>query len=106
MKTTRIYLKGCDWCNASGLVPSNNWGMNTTPLTDTCPVCNGAKTIVVTEVTESDASQRSELTDKMIEKGIREYYNSSDFLKLSDVVIYDRVKGAIWYRDRQKGGKP
>ena len=58
-----------------------------------------------TEAIEEYASQRS-LTDEEIEKGIREYYNSSDFLKLSDVVIYDRVKGAIWYRDRQKGGKP
>ena len=104
MKTTRTYLQGCTWCNASGFVPSNNFGMNTTPLTNTCPVCNGVKTIVVTEVTELDASQRSELTDEEIEK----WLDDTDF-GYGVIYIAQRsgaLKGAKWARDRQKGGKP
>ena len=99
MKTTRTYLQGCTWCNASGLVPSNNFGMNTTPLTDTCPVCNGAKTIVVTEVTESDDSQRSELTDETIDEESKKYHY------VHGGYHPDFGRGAKWARDRQKGGK-
>ena len=54
MKTTRTYLSGCTWCNATGFVLTENFGMGTTPLTKICPVCNGAKTIIVTETTEDD----------------------------------------------------
>ena len=53
MKTTRQYQSGCTWCNASGWVPSKDFGMNTTPLTIPCPVCNGAKTIIITETIEN-----------------------------------------------------
>jgi hypothetical protein len=49
MKTTRTYSKGCDWCNATGLVPS---GLSTTLIRETCPVCNGNKLITVTEIIE------------------------------------------------------
>jgi hypothetical protein len=52
MKTVKKYLSGCTWCSAKGFVPIKDYGMGTTPLTETCPVCNGAKTIIVTE--ESD----------------------------------------------------
>jgi hypothetical protein len=51
MKTTRTYLTGCTWCNATGMV--RNSGLSTTVF-DTCPVCNGAKTIIVTETTEGN----------------------------------------------------
>lgn len=51
MKTTRTYLQGCTWCKSVGLImnPSLTYS---SALTITCPVCNGAKTIVITEVTE------------------------------------------------------
>lgn len=52
MRTTRTYLQGCTWCKARGFI-ANPAGV-VTDLTITCPVCNGAKTVVVTEVTESD----------------------------------------------------
>jgi hypothetical protein len=48
MKIKRTYLSGCTWCNALGFIPNPNMGW----ITDTtiiCPVCNGAKTILVTE---------------------------------------------------------
>jgi DnaJ-class molecular chaperone len=47
MKTTRTYIKGCDWCNATGTVPTY-YGY------DSCPVCNGLKTITVTEIIETE----------------------------------------------------
>ena len=53
MKTTRTYLKGCDWCNATGFVRNSNPSFSgNTSLTELCPVCNGNKTITVTEVAE------------------------------------------------------
>lgn len=52
MKTTRTYSQGCTWCNATGTkYPMQNIG---TSFSSICPVCNGNKTIIVTEVTESD----------------------------------------------------
>ena len=42
---TKTYLKGCEWCNATGYVAS----YNLTNTTEVCPVCNGNKTIIVTE---------------------------------------------------------
>jgi DnaJ-class molecular chaperone len=53
MKTTKTYLSGCTWCNAIGMVKNyDNFGMGTTSLMKECPICNGAKTIVVTEIIE------------------------------------------------------
>jgi len=52
MKTIRTYLSGCTWCSATGFVSTKNYGMNTTLLTETCPVCNGSRTVIVTETTE------------------------------------------------------
>ena len=49
MKTTRTYSVGCLWCNATGRVSAT--GLSTT-VYEVCPVCNGAKTIPVTEITE------------------------------------------------------
>jgi hypothetical protein len=40
------YLKGCDFCNATGFVPET--GLSTSVIR-TCPVCNGSKVITVTE---------------------------------------------------------
>jgi DnaJ-class molecular chaperone len=53
MKITKTYLTGCTWCGGTGNVPTKNYGMYTTPLTEPCPVCNGAKTVLVTETYES-----------------------------------------------------
>jgi hypothetical protein len=50
MKITRTYFTGCTWCNATGFVYTNNFGMGTTALTKPCPVCIGSKTIIVTEI--------------------------------------------------------
>jgi len=54
MKTTRTYLKGCDWCGASGIVINYIPPNITSCLTNTCPVCNGAKVITVTEIIEDE----------------------------------------------------
>ena len=56
MKITRTYQKGCDWCNATGHVtnPNPNWGITGTELTIICPVCNGSKTVIVTEIIEDN----------------------------------------------------
>jgi hypothetical protein len=51
MKTTRTYLSGCMWCNATGFkYPMTN---NGTGFTNVCPVCLGAGTITVTETQET-----------------------------------------------------
>ena len=51
MKTTRTYLSGCTWCNARGWVFNPN---KHSILSITCPICNGLKTITVTETIEDD----------------------------------------------------
>ena len=49
MKTTiKTYLKICDHCNGKGQVMDNP---NYTNPYIICPVCNGVKTITVTETT-------------------------------------------------------
>jgi len=65
MKTVRTYLQGCNFCNAVGMVRNwDNFGMGTTQMMKTCPVCNGAKTIIVTETIETDEVYKiSEKTD-------------------------------------------
>lgn len=54
MKTTKTYLTGCTWCHAIGEVPNPYYNPNvtTSTLKTTCPVCNGAKTVIVTETIE------------------------------------------------------
>lgn len=48
----RTYKKACDFCGASGRVPAN--GACSSPY-ETCPVCDGSKTITVTEtITETN----------------------------------------------------
>jgi uncharacterized Zn finger protein (UPF0148 family) len=55
MKTTRTYLIGCTWCKALGYVNNLQEGWHTgSVLTITCPVCNGSKTVIVTETIEDD----------------------------------------------------
>jgi len=66
-KITRTYLSGCVWCNATGYCKTNNPHPEvTTVLTTVCPVCNGSKTIVVTEeydaLYEIDCSKMNVLT--------------------------------------------
>ena len=50
----RTYLKGCEWCGATGFAPQwynpqNAKNISTTSITKTCPVCKGTGTILVTE---------------------------------------------------------
>jgi hypothetical protein len=53
MVMVRTYLKGCEWCGATGKVPVRHpWG-TAAPLEETCPVCNGTGTVVVTETDNS-----------------------------------------------------
>ena len=69
MKTTRTYLTGCTWCNATGVkYPMTNNGAG---FTNVCPVCNGAGIITVnyytlTEVTEFESSEKEELRKELI----------------------------------------
>lgn len=68
MKVTRTYLQACNFCNAVGLVRNwDNFGMGTTPMMKICPVCNGAKTVIVTEEYEDDWLQ---IINKMVPKSI------------------------------------
>lgn len=57
MKTTKTYLSGCTWCNARGYVNNPALGYFT-DLIITCPVCNGIKTIIVTEVIETEEQSK------------------------------------------------
>jgi hypothetical protein len=50
---TRTYLKGCEWCQSTGQVLDGYPVMGTNVFRD-CPVCNGSKTILVTEVVTND----------------------------------------------------
>lgn len=60
MKITRAYLMGCTWCNAIGFVKNTNPHPEvTTPLTEICPVCNGNRTIPVTETFETENNPES-----------------------------------------------
>ena len=44
------YKKACEFCNATGYIQRNTQSNYTNaPLTEVCPVCNGAKTVIVTE---------------------------------------------------------
>ena len=56
MKVNKTYLDGCKWCNATGIVsnPAPNPNVTWNEWTTICPVCNGAKTILVTEIMESE----------------------------------------------------
>jgi hypothetical protein len=60
MKTTKTYIQGCNWCNATGIkYPMENYGG--TGLTNVCPVCHGLGTIIVTETIDSpDLEKESE----------------------------------------------
>jgi DNA-binding XRE family transcriptional regulator len=49
----KTYLSGCTWCGALGTITRDKFVNFTTPLTIPCPVCNGAKTIPITEEYES-----------------------------------------------------
>jgi hypothetical protein len=80
MKTTKTYLKGCDWCNATGQkFPMEH---NGTSFSSLCPVCNGAKTILVTEVTEPVAPQENirELPDIDFRKDIAEELSRDELI--------------------------
>ena len=47
---TRTYQKACDYCNATGFVPTSRLsGSTSSSVTETCPVCKGNKTVLVTE---------------------------------------------------------
>jgi DnaJ-class molecular chaperone len=53
----RTYLKGCDWCGATGKVHAG-YPLGTTVLEDTCPVCQGSGTITVTEEDTTESINR------------------------------------------------
>ena len=48
----REYMKACDFCQATGFV-SNPHQYVSSALTITCPICNGNKTVLVTETFDS-----------------------------------------------------
>jgi hypothetical protein len=52
MKTTRTYQSICTTCNGNGQLMDNP---NATNPYSVCPVCNGAKTITVTETIEPES---------------------------------------------------
>lgn len=56
MKVIRTYLGGCSWCKASGQIANPSFDPNTTNATlfIICPVCNGSKTVLITETFDSD----------------------------------------------------
>jgi hypothetical protein len=54
MKITRTYISGCNWCNATGNVSNPNIGIITDFTMITCPVCQGAKMIMITETFEDN----------------------------------------------------
>jgi len=55
-KLVRTYLKGCEWCGATGFV-TNPYNTETTgAITGVCPVCHGAKTIEVKEYVENNSN--------------------------------------------------
>jgi hypothetical protein len=64
MKTTKTYIQGCNWCNATGIkYPMENYGG--TGLTNVCPVCHGLGTIIVTETIDSpDLEKESETSNE------------------------------------------
>jgi DnaJ-class molecular chaperone len=64
MKTTRIYTDGCKWCNAAGFVKIPNPGFMTSALTGICPVCNGNKTVIVTETIENNLTIKEDEVNK------------------------------------------
>lgn len=50
MKVKRTYLSGCTWCHATGFIKNDNPHPEvTSAIIIVYPVCNGAKTILVTE---------------------------------------------------------
>lgn len=55
-RVIKTFLKGCDWCGATGYV-INPYRMETTSsITGVCPVCSGSKTVMVT-VTEFEDNE-------------------------------------------------
>jgi len=94
MTTTRTYLKGCDWCNAKGVIPNSNPAFcGNTSFTELCPVCNGNKTVTVTEVAEMPT-----ITDEEIKAHFTTTHKSwkeEPYQKIN----YDRVTGAKWMRE-------
>lgn len=53
MKTTKTYLSGCTWCGATGYVKDITPYVTGT-WKNICPVCQGAKTMPVTETFEDE----------------------------------------------------
>jgi len=69
MKTTRTYLSGCIWCNATGFVNNPiSGGVSHTELTITCPVCNGGKTVIITETIEDSNLLKEKELNEIFEK--------------------------------------
>jgi hypothetical protein len=105
MITTRTYLKGCDWCNATGFARNSNPSFSgNTSLTELCPVCNGNKTITVTEVaempTEEDtkefASKMHDCMSNEIMQTVAEMPTEEEARKQAELKFMDEIHQAIW----------
>ena len=57
MKITKTYLSGCTWCNATGFVKDITPDV-TGVWNNICPVCQGAKTMPVTETFEDESEDQ------------------------------------------------
>jgi DnaJ-class molecular chaperone len=49
--TVKAYPKICDYCQGNGFIQPVQGRITTTVWANVCPVCNGAKVIIVTETT-------------------------------------------------------
>ena len=93
MKTTRTYLKGCDWCNAKGVIPNTNPAFcGNTSFTELCPVCNGTKTVTVTEVAEMPTEEEIGFGSYVIVEQKRYGCDNEQY----DYKVINRLKSNTW----------
>jgi hypothetical protein len=95
MKTTTTYLQGCTWCNATGIkYPMQNIG---TGFSSICPICNGNKTVLVTEVSEPITTELIVPSEEEIEKEAleRAKYESYPIDKDYDMQSFSDFVGAV-----------
>jgi Ribonuclease G/E len=101
-KIVKTYLSGCTWCNATGFVNNPNMGL-TTNITIICPVCNGTKTVIVTETITDDIEMPD---DEEIEKQfptdiyvLKKNEYSSDVSITRTINLY-KQEGAKWMKSK------
>jgi hypothetical protein len=109
MKITKTYPGICSHCQGNGFIQPVQGQITSTNWSNVCPVCNGAKTIIITETTEeSSQSSQAEVTDAEIEKEFPVNIGDSVFMErntsyddLLKMNIQRRI-GARWFRSRQQ----